>query len=1118
MDKKTFYPHIFSLATAGVKHHGYQDYIFHPVKTDFIGDSGLGKSMIADMLQLIFVGANEFKPGTDNPSRIPKNMILSGQGHSGLGYIFLNLKTSSQAYLIVGVYIETSSNRVRHFIVQAGYNWEGENSLTPFAEPLSYKATITDEKLLPIDDFIEKMGNLRGEHRRIVKVFNSINSYHEILAQNHILPIDFSGDTQKLKDYAHILYSLARGKSKKPLQDDSEKLKSFLFGDQDAQNLLQKFKSEDKSWLYSLEDYERNKNEIKNVNEIGSKLKELGILEVKQYHAQKLYLDTQTNYYYHKYANLDKEIAQISTDLVQAQWKYFMVKNKEVELELTNRQEELTKYKQDIQNLKDWQAQLQTNSEENKELAKMLEGSEKKHKESLENIEKIKQVETWLSVYNYSLINLKNQFSAQLHNREEKKALQEFTNRLKEKGLFAVFETSIWSKNYEQAKLETKETLKQLEKQLQFLELLRTFSNLENPDSLARWVLERGESLSQVEESILLHFQGLPRQEPERAEGNRYLPVPEKLFKEIEIEGQDERGFWLGLGGIQEFITLKPQHLSNLQSNDYKVELDNLLHDSEAKYQSLLREKGILEQLQDFLGYESAKERIELFKARHDIEKFSIDESLPESQKEFEDFMLAYEHSEEIKRIYDLRNTEYQFAKAKKIASDKEKSKLEANIEIVNDKLKTKNKSQLVEAVNEKETEILYLKKKLEELNIDYEKDSFKDELEAIPSEKLRSFSDDFLSKKTDLQSTINQKQTELSSIKSNLQQALEAYESALKGTFTASDNESDISHIEAKKEFDQLKSNFVARYNIIAETFAKNDYYKLKDSTDIGLLAYTLLPKIFPSPEIERSNITENITNYLQSINEKNRQINQGRIDFLIDIFEKVRTYHHHYLSEVLKELRKFFRSEGAQITGGYQVSLTTLENYSIEWIGDLRHSLDAWKQKQMSMFSNFSEDASLDEIIFETFKKHTSKSKAPDIKDILDPKSYFDLKFELKNASNSTQGSTGQAYTAIALLCIARLSLIEQRRGSRGIRFMPIDEAEGIGSNYETLRKLASLYSYQIVSMSIRNVEGVKEEEQNTYMLVPNRDETEGINYSPYPILTYGHEQFELWSEENV
>ena len=81
-----------------------------------------------------------------------------------------------------------------------------------------------------------------------------------------------------------------------------------------------------------------------------------------------------------------------------------------------------------------------------------------------------------------------------------------------------------------------------------------------------------------------------------------------------------------------------------------------------------------------------------------------------------------------------------------------------------------------------------------------------------------------------------------------------------------------------------------------------------------------------------------------------------------------------------------------------------------------------------------------------------------------------------------------------------------------------MPIDEAESIGSNYETLRQLAFMYNYQIISMSIRRVEGMRGNEKNTYELVPNPDETVGINYPPFAVLTCGHKQIKRWESEDA
>lgn len=70
------YPRIYSLSTIGIIHHQKNDYIFHPYCTDFIGDSDSGKSIIADLLQLIFVGSSVSVP-QPYQSKTDENLMIS---------------------------------------------------------------------------------------------------------------------------------------------------------------------------------------------------------------------------------------------------------------------------------------------------------------------------------------------------------------------------------------------------------------------------------------------------------------------------------------------------------------------------------------------------------------------------------------------------------------------------------------------------------------------------------------------------------------------------------------------------------------------------------------------------------------------------------------------------------------------------------------------------------------------------------------------------------------------------------------------------------------------------------------------------------------------------------
>ncbi|MPN29421.1 hypothetical protein SDC9_176874 [bioreactor metagenome] len=123
--------------------------------------------------------------------------------------------------------------------------------------------------------------------------------------------------------------------------------------------------------------------------------------------------------------------------------------------------------------------------------------------------------------------------------------------------------------------------------------------------------------------------------------------------------------------------------------------------------------------------------------------------------------------------------------------------------------------------------------------------------------------------------------------------------------------------------------------------------------------------------------------------------------------------------------------------------------------------------------------------------------------IDDLLDPNSYMKLSLEMQDSSGkSNKGSTGQTYAAIASLCIARLSIVGSKdyKKDAGIRFMPIDEAEGLGSNFDLLYEIAQEYDYQIVTFAINPLG--RYDEQFIYILHRNPDVDVNINYTPMAI----------------
>ena len=118
----------------------------------------------------------------------------------------------------------------------------------------------------------------------------------------------------------------------------------------------------------------------------------------------------------------------------------------------------------------------------------------------------------------------------------------------------------------------------------------------------------------------------------------------------------------------------------------------------------------------------------------------------------------------------------------------------------------------------------------------------------------------------------------------------------------------------------------------------------------------------------------------------------------------------------------------------------------------------------------------------------------------DLLNPKNYFDIKFEMESDDGEKNvGSAGQTYAVTAMLCVARLSLVEKKEKGRqhsGLRFMPIDEAEGIGSNFDLLERIAEAKDYQLISMSINPLDDFRDGEQYLYILNGSKKRKERVS----------------------
>jgi hypothetical protein len=74
-----------------------------------------------------------------------------------------------------------------------------------------------------------------------------------------------------------------------------------------------------------------------------------------------------------------------------------------------------------------------------------------------------------------------------------------------------------------------------------------------------------------------------------------------------------------------------------------------------------------------------------------------------------------------------------------------------------------------------------------------------------------------------------------------------------------------------------------------------------------------------------------------------------------------------------------------------------------------------------------------------------------------------------------------------------------------------MPIDEAEGLGTNYDMLHKVAKDYDYQIISMSINPLSSCARDGRYLYDLRKTVDSDEDINLSPMGVFENANNEAE-------
>ena len=1069
------YPRIYSLSTLGLIHHYENDYRFHNMRTDFVGDSGSGKSIIADLLQLIFVGPEMFESATRtmDEKREPDGLVLRTP-HKGIdiGYAFLNIETKPQQYIVIGCYLESNSKRTKPFIIQASADFK--NSLLPFGQPLQTTDFKQDGNICPLDDLLIQM----EEKGLFMTYWETIKPYHRILYAHELLPLDLASNEKTLKDYAGIIRSFSRGRSIDT--SNSNNLKQFIFGTEKVRENRRKYEDALKDFTDTILNYNQNLNIIRVLTDKEKALSTLYDRLITRKKAEQEYLQEEILELRQTEHQLDQRLRTNLTNYLTARRNFGQL---------------LGQAEKDIQKARDEEHLL----EQKIKLAFEDYTTQNNEKKILEKAIELQQQTGLTDPKQLLPFYVRYQQSWKRHT-----LLSTFEKELHQKNLLSFFKSSDWIKGYESGLESYLRRTQQLRQELGILQSLRQFSDLNHPDSLARWALSLHRPLSHAEESLILHFQDLGRHKISSPESRqRYLPHPEELFDHPDLE-EEENGFWINLHGIHEFISYSPHPVFNTNDSkqienyfkQYSSDIQERIHrlTGELRQQDLL--KGHLSSLTD------PADILTLYQSPEQDDDFREIPALHIPRNVFDHYMhnlerkaaieKAYSEALQLYKDYETRQSEIKNL-LNKLAPKIEKYKQES------ENRETRNEiadiARQITVVADPATYDLSFY-----LDADDKNDCFQIEYNLNFRESLR------------IAPQIREDWATLQQIREKEKSKRMTYPADFPPLPDWDLTDTPPARSAEKRDtFKEADMAYTTQFDFIVGNWLSSQAYKFQTFRDFRDLSMNLLPEIFHGEEPLENEVIESIEKQLKRINDKNRELNDKKIEKISRILEDVWNQISHQ-KELVRKINRFFHSGEKTITGKNRLYLDCSSStlFPPEWLSKFQNSTgDQFDLFNPSIKDKLVDDVSIGEKLIHAFQELThSKKEKVRIDDLLNPNNYLELKLVMQNdKGKSNKGSTGQTYAAISLLCIARLTIIgnqKQEKPNSGLRFMPIDEAEGLGTNFDLLYDIAQEFDYQILTFSINPIGRYQENERFIYILHENPDTDDEINYSPMAIFS--------------
>ncbi|MDO7874345.1 hypothetical protein Q5H93_06345 [Hymenobacter sp. ASUV-10] len=306
-----------------------------------------------------------------------------------------------------------------------------------------------------------------------------------------------------------------------------------------------------------------------------------------------------------------------------------------------------------------------------------------------------------------------------------------------------------------------------------------------------------------------------------------------------------------------------------------------------------------------------------------------------------------------------------------------------------------------------------------------------------------------------------------------------------------------------SSEDWNKCHDAYQQRFAVLAASYVgEATALRYQPDTDLGpLIEAALSDTLEALVHADSDTLLDQAEYQLRAINEQSARIAERKMKLLGEVFEEVEQAVEDYQNEIGK-ISRYFQRGKTPITGGLRPVLKKKfsEKFPLEWLRFFRKVLRSREDGNTQEFQNLGGLSGMDDLMRGAFQAYTQQSSAPTVLELLNPKSYLELRFYMAFPNGEPdKGSTGQTFMFAALLNIARLSIIG--RDQPGIRFMAIDEAHGLGSNLTTLLRLArtGTEKYQLISLSVEPLLNDAAPQHKQYFLFENPAPNARLNAPP-------------------